>query len=397
MGNRFSCCKTHGESLFKHRRRRLSRRRRKESSQTTLNNAEIKYDETILSLQHISERELPETNHDPSTNPTAGPLFVQRSATFTNNNINHNNNHHHHNNNNNHHHQQQQQQQQSIQAPLHSQQSSTSRNYHRKNTPNYYEYRNTLKKYSSCSTIFIDDSTVSHPNLKNMIKCVSMAIYYHIHNRSSEVVLDIFDEKIYPLENLSNNSNIPVEPDFRTIYRFIRTLFNAAQLSSECAIITLVYLERLLTYAEIDIVPCTWRRIVLGAILLASKVWDDQAVWNVDYCQILRDSSIDDMNELERRFLEMIQFNINVPSSVYAKYYFELRELAEKNDLLSNPATQLAEQLTEQRAFKLEALSRLSAVDNQHSQFINLRKDLRKWSSQNSVTLFQRKSLAIIS
>lgn len=100
---------------------------------------------------------------------------------------------------------------------------------------------------------------------------------------------------------------------------------------------------------------------------------------------------------MERRFLEMIQFNINVPSSVYAKYYFELRELAEKNDLLSNPATQLAEQLTELRAFKLEALSRLSAVDNQHSQFINLRKDLRKWSSQNSVTLFQRKSLAIIS
>lgn len=37
-----------------------------------------------------------------------------------------------------------------------------------------------------------------------MIKCVSMAIYYHIHNRSSEVVLDIFDEKIYPLE-VSNN------------------------------------------------------------------------------------------------------------------------------------------------------------------------------------------------
>ncbi|XP_075680398.1 cyclin Y [Dermatophagoides pteronyssinus] len=386
MGNRFSCCKTHGESIFKHshRRRRQqqqqqqSRRRRKDCSQTT--NSDIKYDETILSLQHISERELPETNHDPSTNPTAGPLFVQRSATFTNN-INH-------------------YQQQQPQVPSHSQ-SSISKN-NRKNVSNYsYDYHNsnTLKKYSSCSTIFIDDSTVSHPNLKNMIKCVSMAIYYHIHNRTSEIILDIFDEKIYPLENPSNNSNIPpVEPDFRTIYRFIRTLFNAAQLSSECAIITLVYLERLLTYAEIDIVPCTWRRIVLGAILLASKVWDDQAVWNVDYCQILRDSSIDDMNELERRFLEMIQFNINVPSSVYAKYYFELRKLAENNDLLSNPtAAQTNEPLTEQRAFKLEALSRLSAVDNQHSQFINLRKNLRKWSSTDNVTLFQRKSLAIIS
>lgn len=85
------------------------------------------------------------------------------------------------------------------------------------------------------------------------------------------------------------------DPDFRSIYRFMRTLFGAAQLSSECAIITLVYLERLLTYAEIDIVPSTWRRILLGSILLASKVWDDQAVWNVDYCQILRDTTVDDM------------------------------------------------------------------------------------------------------
>ena len=30
------------------------------------------------------------------------------------------------------------------------------------------------------------------------------------------------------------------DPEHKTIYRFIRTLFNAAQLTAECAIVTLV-------------------------------------------------------------------------------------------------------------------------------------------------------------
>ena len=63
----------------------------------------------------------------------------------------------------------------------------------------YGEFR-TLKKSSSCSTIYIDDSTVSQPNLKNTIKCVALAIYYHIKNRASATqLLEIFDEKIHPL------------------------------------------------------------------------------------------------------------------------------------------------------------------------------------------------------
>uniref|UniRef100_A0A8C7HQL7 Cyclin-Y-like protein 1 n=2 Tax=Oncorhynchus kisutch TaxID=8019 RepID=A0A8C7HQL7_ONCKI len=211
------------------------------------------------------------------------------------------------------------------------------------------------KKYSSCSTIFLDDSTVSLPNLKSTVKCVTLAIYYHIKNRDSNRSLDIFDEKIHPL----TREKVPedyysVDPEHKLIYRFVRTLFSSAQLTAECAIVTLVYLERLLTYAEMDICPCNWKRIVLGAILLASKVWDDQAVWNVDYCQILKDITVEDMNEMERHFLELLQFNINVPASVYAKYYFDLRSLADDNNL-NFPL----EPLDNQRATKLEAISRL--------------------------------------
>uniref|UniRef100_A0A4W4GUC0 Cyclin-like domain-containing protein n=1 Tax=Electrophorus electricus TaxID=8005 RepID=A0A4W4GUC0_ELEEL len=244
------------------------------------------------------------------------------------------------------------------------------------------------KKYSSCSTIFIDDSTVSQPNLKSTIKCVTLAIYYHIKNRDSDRSLDIFDEKKHPLSrDLVPDDYFRTDPEHKLIYRFVRTLFSAAQLTAECAIVTLVYLERLLTYAEIDICPCNWKRIVLGAILLASKVWDDQAVWNVDYCQILKDITVEDMNEMERHFLELLQFNINVPASVYAKYYFDLRSLADDNNL-SFPL----EPLSNERAHKLEAISRLCEDKYRDLSRAAMR---RSFSADNLVGI--RRSNAVLS
>ncbi|VDN15892.1 unnamed protein product [Dibothriocephalus latus] len=75
---------------------------------------------------------------------------------------------------------------------------------------------------------------------------------------------------------------------------------------------------------DLHIVHWSWRRQLLSCILLACKVLDDQAVWNADYCHLLKDVHVEDLNELERHTLSLIQFNTSVPPSVYAKYYFDL-------------------------------------------------------------------------
>jgi hypothetical protein len=95
-------------------------------------------------------------------------------------------------------------------------------------------------------------------------------------------------------------------------------------------------------------------------------------------------------NELERQFLEMLQFNINVPSSVYAKYYFDLRTLAEANEL-SFPG----EPLSKERAQKLEAMSRV-CEDKVTAEA--LRNGFKKWSSMDNVSNGgPRRSVAILS
>jgi hypothetical protein len=78
--------------------------------------------------------------------------------------------------------------------------------------------------------------------------------------------------------------------------------------------------------------PTNWRPLVLCSLLVAQKVWDDRYLQNSDFAFIYPFFVTEEINKLEKKFLELIQYNVTVKSHLYARYYFELRALFKDNE-----------------------------------------------------------------
>jgi len=76
-------------------------------------------------------------------------------------------------------------------------------------------------------------------------------------------------------------------------------------------------------------------------------------MWNADFSLISGAFTVKRVNELEIALLEAMQYNVRVPASTYAKYYFQLRSL--RTQLGEKP--EKLEKLDMSTASKLETLS----------------------------------------
>ncbi|XP_064227418.1 cyclin-Y-like protein 1B [Aotus nancymaae] len=214
------------------------------------------------------------------------------------------------------------------------------------------------RKYSSCSTILLDNSTVSKPDLSHMLERYA--------NRS----LDICDEPIHPFsqEKIPGKS-FEDDPTRNCIFEYFCGLFKVTKLTAPSAIVALVYIERLLTNANIDLCPTNWKQIVLGAMLLASKVWRNRHHWSMDDSQNPKDVAVETMSKMEKCFLELLEFNIHVSTSVYVKYYFDLRALVYDHDVYF-----VFNFLHKDKAQKLKAMSRLCEYKDLHQDVAAMRR-----------------------
>jgi len=186
-------------------------------------------------------------------------------------------------------------------------------------------------KHNSTSSLYIN-SSLSQPDNDELLKCMATAILYHVERgvaSPQKTFYDIFNEEKIPIQKGKIDSR--KMPDTEAIYKFLSMIFKAERLDSECAIMCLAYIERIIALTGLTMDPTNWRRIVLSALILASKVWEDQSVWNVDFLPVFDNLNAQDLNKLERQFLALLQYNVSLTASLYAKYYFELRTMSKQD------------------------------------------------------------------
>jgi len=182
-------------------------------------------------------------------------------------------------------------------------------------------------KSNSTSSLYIKD-TIGNPNVDTLLHCTSIVIQRHIiaGYESEKIFQDIFDETKNPLSFEEIDTSIP--PSVDQIYHFFCEIFRVENLPPQCCILCLAYIERLITKSGLSLHGSNWKRVALSALILASKVWEEQAVWNVDFLAVFPGASVKDLAKLEKAVLNLLQFNVSLKASEYAKYYFELRSLA---------------------------------------------------------------------
>lgn len=96
-----------------------------------------------------------------------------------------------------------------------------------------------------------------------------------------------------------------------------------ASCSNECFILALIYVDRLIQSNNFLLTELNAHRVVITAVLLAAKFFDD-AYYNNAYYAKVGGVLVSEMNGLEVDFLFRINFTLHVTPEVFAKYRGEL-------------------------------------------------------------------------
>ena len=141
---------------------------------------------------------------------------------------------------------------------------------------------------------------------------------------------EIFDEDFnYIFMKITERRYIPT-PEPQTIFDFMADIIILTKMEKEVVVLSLIYIERLIYNTGLLLTSRNWRRILLTSMIIASKIWDDNSFENGHFSQVFANLGINEINTLERIFLELINYKVYVKQSEYFKYLMMIKVIALK-------------------------------------------------------------------
>jgi len=140
-------------------------------------------------------------------------------------------------------------------------------------------------------------------------------------------------------------------------------------MEKEIPILCLVYIERFLTKSGLLMNYSNWKRLTLISLILASKIWDDDSLENVHFPQVMSDISLKEIAGCEKVFLSIIDYDLVIRGSEYAKYYFILKTFAESFNSTLPMGPLGVDQMCELQNNTVKAESKLRERYNQKLSF----------------------------
>jgi len=200
------------------------------------------------------------------------------------------------------------------------------------------------RRASTTSAMYINH-TLEIPNrdliIYSMAKSIHCTLGFHseqakncsVHLVSLEI--PIFSENKFPLTE--KKRNFTKLPNLEEIVLFLKFWFYKQVLSPQVGIMAIHYIDLLINKGLL-ITPANWRRVLLCALMIADKVWEEDVVCNSDYCNdVFPLLTVEELNAMERKFLSLLDFKLVLKTSVYAEYYFALRSISGHESFPSRP------------------------------------------------------------
>ena len=183
------------------------------------------------------------------------------------------------------------------------------------------------------------------------------------------------DNQLYRVFLDENTEVQPGLPSLDEIIAFYQDFYQRSQMEHDTIIMSIIYVERLVKETNGQLIPGpeNWKSVLFSCMVLASKVWDDLSMWNVDFSNVCgrgrstahSSFTLHRINELELALLQCFNFIVRVPASEYAKYYFLIRSMLLKSGVLDEGA--------ENKKVK-QSLERLSANHQEVDPSVNSRR-----------------------